>query len=166
MRNRVYIMWIVYESFQIETCAMGEMKWDFFTGMHISRTKLYSDSVHLYLCNKYVYFLDRGFWCGYIIHSWHCCSPSERGVGVEVSDAIQSITGAFFFSSSLHRCVIRDRGGGHTAAVTAPHNRAKVQRRHLLVVLKSIQWWTVLFLILHLECLIFMPVFIMFHLTY
>lgn len=45
---------------------MGEMK-RFFTGMHISRTKLYSDSVHLFLCNKYVCFLDRVL-CGYVIH--------------------------------------------------------------------------------------------------
>lgn len=57
-----------------ESCAMGEMKWDFFTGMHISRTKLYSDSVHLFLCNKYVCFLDRVL-CGYVIHVWHRCCP-------------------------------------------------------------------------------------------
>lgn len=47
--------------------ALGEMK-RFFTGMHISRTKLYSDSVHLFSCNKYVCFLDRVL-CGFVTES-------------------------------------------------------------------------------------------------
>lgn len=103
-------------------CYMGEMK-RFFTGMHISRTKLYSDSVHLFLCNKYVCFLDRGFmWICYssmTLLSFPCPflppSPPPTGeVGSVfrggVSHASQSNSGAlldrppphFFFLFNSH----------------------------------------------------------------
>lgn len=41
---------------KLRVVCYGGNEMRFFTGMHISRTKLYSDSVHLFLCNKYVRF--------------------------------------------------------------------------------------------------------------
>lgn len=41
---------------KLRVVCYGGNEMRFFTGMHISRTKLYSDSVHLFLCNKYVCF--------------------------------------------------------------------------------------------------------------
>lgn len=80
--------------------------------MHISRTKLYSDSVHLFLCNKYVCF-QIGFYVD-MLFTHDIVVPPQGGVGVGMSGASQSITGAF--SSSHTVCNQRQR-------VTQPHSQ-------------------------------------------
>lgn len=104
---------------ELRVVCYGGKEMRFFTGMHISRTKLYSDSVHLFLCNKYVFqigiYVDMSFTHDIVVPpasevwKWECQMPVKASV--------------VHFSSSHTACYQRQRG--HTAAITAPHNRAR-----------------------------------------
>lgn len=88
----------------------------FFTGMHISRTKLYSDSVHLLLCNKYVC-VQTGFYVD--------MSFTHAAVARPTHPQVRCASGNVRFQSKHHWCiflrapirsVLRGRG------VTQPHS--------------------------------------------
>lgn len=128
----------------------------FFTGMHISRTKLYSDSVHLLLCNKYVcvqigFYVDMSFTHGIVarpptseVWEWECQIPVKASL--------------VHFFKALIWSVIR---GGHTAATTAPHNRAKYRDVTFLWFFKAFNF----FFHFAFRVPYIYAVFIMFHLT-
>lgn len=105
---------------KLRVVCYGGNEMRFFTGMHISRTKLYSDSVHLFLCNKYVCFqigiyVDMSFTHDIVVPpasevwEWECQMPVRASL--------------VHFSSSP--TVRNQRQRDHTAAIAAPHNRAR-----------------------------------------
>lgn len=78
------------KAFRVRVVYCGGNEEIFFTGMHISRTKLYSDSVHIFLCNKCV------FQVGFYVDIFSLMTLFSVSHAPSTSVASQSIAGTFF----------------------------------------------------------------------
>lgn len=143
---RVCVLWGKWRDFSLECTSVGQNC--------ILIQCIFSCAINMCMLGRIL--------CGYVNHSLTLLFPPASEVWEwECPGASRSITGAFFFKLSYTLYLETE---GSRSRTHVPHNRARYKDVTLSWFFKAFSGKDISF-ILHLECLIFMPVFIMFHLT-